>query len=79
MLTQGTVLLKEGAFVSTPSLGDPLKVCDFGSSEVGKLMTQTDEDGDTIGHVIATGVNSDDGSKSKFLCRLSFGGGGKQV
>ena len=75
VLTAGTVLLNENAFTSNPALGQALNPSTVSDAAAGKLVPQATADAMTVGHVIATGVNSDDGGKSKFLCRLNFNGG----
>tara|TARA_Y100001937_G_scaffold66048_2_gene90355 strand:- start:2121 stop:2771 length:651 start_codon:yes stop_codon:yes gene_type:complete len=72
VLTKGTVLLNEDAFTSLPDLGNTLEVGDFGGE--GQLKPTTSITDNSVGHVIATGKNSDDDGKSKFLVKLSFEG-----
>ena len=72
VLTKGTVLLSEDAFTSLPDLGNTLEIGDFGGE--GQLKPTTSISDNSVGHVIATGKNSDDDGKSKFLVKLSFEG-----
>ena len=72
VLTRGTVLLNEDAFTSLPDLGNTLEVGDFG--QAGQLKPTTSITDNSVGHVLATGKNSDDDGKSKFLVKLSFEG-----
>ena len=72
VLTKGTVLLNEDAFTSLPDLGNTLEIGDFGGE--GQLKPTTSISDNSVGHVLATGKNSDDDGKSKFLVKLSFEG-----
>ena len=72
ILTRGMVLLAEEAFTSLPDLGNTLECGDFGGE--GQFKPTTSITDNSVGHVIATGVNSDDTGKSKFLVKLSFEG-----
>ena len=72
VLTKGTVLLSEDAFTSLPDLGNTLECGDFG--QAGQLKPTTSITDNSVGHVLATGKNSDDDGKSKFLVKLSFEG-----
>jgi len=74
VLTAGTVLLNENAFESNPTLGQALNPATVAET-AGKLVPQDTADAMTVGHVIATGKQSDDSGESKFLCRLNFNGG----
>ena len=64
VLSRGLVLLGLAAFDAAPAVGDKL-----GLGGAGKLATDV---AGTLGQVIAKGAATDDASKTKFLCKVSF-------
>jgi hypothetical protein len=64
ILTRGLVLLGVAAFDAAPSVGDKLAL-----GGAGKLAADA---AGTLGQVIAKGVATDDATKTKFLCKVSF-------
>jgi len=64
ILTRGLVLLGVAAFDAAPSVGDKLAL-----GAAGKLAADA---AGTLGQVIAKGVATNDASKTKFLCKVSF-------
>ena len=74
VLTRGTILMTRSAFDADPTLGSYLEPASA-PGDAGLLSVQAAISDNTVGHIIATGMDSDVSANAHVLCKLSFNGG----